>query len=682
MRTAKPAMAENPYRISVCMIVKNEEEMLPAALRSIKDLADEIVVVDTGSTDKTVEIAESFGAKVHRHPWEKDFSKHRNQSIDYATGDWIFIIDADEELEREGVPLLKGAVRSGLDNVITIPVYSKSTAGHDESTHNSIRLFKNGVGVRYEGAVHNELNVSGAALFIAAPLLHHGYALSREKMIAKFHRTTEILNKERAGDPENPRWAHYLAVSYFTEKLYPEAFEFARQSLELCGDDVEKKLRWLPNYYFLAAVRLQLNDFESAERMCREALEIFENYLDAWAILTSVAFKTGNGAMLTEAVANYLRLHDTLLVKPTEFSTVPLYTTNHRHLVLLRLALSFQADGDEAAFRKYYKEALKFAADPAELVISAAKYHSAKGHPDEALRLLDQGLAEQSGNTELFRQKVELLLSLKAFDRAGEALLEAPSKGIDSRTVNFLKGISSLLAGSYEEALAFFSDILSENPEDVDALTNLGVAYERLGEHEEAESCYLEAIDISPEKLDAAINLGNLYVKMGRNEHAIAFLEQVTLADDNLDDVHLLLARLYLVVEDPDKLLSRGRHVGRRLDIPGSDSADSVAELGRIFLDAGEIFSSRGNANAMALAFEMAHTLLPDNPAAQLRYGQTLLMKGGSNMAKILFDRAFELSPLDPAIYIGLASEYKKLGDDAKAELCEERAKSLTGPGH
>ena len=75
--------------ISLCMIVKNEEENLPRCLDSVRDVVDEIVIVDTGSTDRTVEIAESYGAKVFYHPWEGSFSKARNYSLKYATCDWI-----------------------------------------------------------------------------------------------------------------------------------------------------------------------------------------------------------------------------------------------------------------------------------------------------------------------------------------------------------------------------------------------------------------------------------------------------------------------------------------------------------------------------------------------------------------------------------------------------------------
>ena len=79
--------------LSVCMMVKNEEHNLKRCLSSLNGIADELIVVDTGSNDSSVPIAKSFGAKVYHHQWEDDFSKHRNQSIGYASGDWLLIFD-------------------------------------------------------------------------------------------------------------------------------------------------------------------------------------------------------------------------------------------------------------------------------------------------------------------------------------------------------------------------------------------------------------------------------------------------------------------------------------------------------------------------------------------------------------------------------------------------------------
>ena len=95
--------------LSLCMITKNEEKNLSRCLDSIKDIVDEIIIVDTGSTDKTVEIAKSYGAHIYHYDWNNDFSKARNVSLQKATKDWILVLDADEVLPyEEGLKLLFG----------------------------------------------------------------------------------------------------------------------------------------------------------------------------------------------------------------------------------------------------------------------------------------------------------------------------------------------------------------------------------------------------------------------------------------------------------------------------------------------------------------------------------------------------------------------------------------------
>ena len=99
MRKIKSLKKVKPlFKISACYIVKNEENNLSRSLESIKKVADEIIIVDTGSEDRTIEIAESYGAKVIKTLWEDDFSKPRNLAIEEATGDWIIFLDADELL--------------------------------------------------------------------------------------------------------------------------------------------------------------------------------------------------------------------------------------------------------------------------------------------------------------------------------------------------------------------------------------------------------------------------------------------------------------------------------------------------------------------------------------------------------------------------------------------------------
>ena len=86
--------------LSLCMITKNEEQFLADCLNSVKNIVDEIILVDTGSSDKTVEIAKSFEAKIHFFEWCDDFAAARNESLKYATKEWILILDADEIISK------------------------------------------------------------------------------------------------------------------------------------------------------------------------------------------------------------------------------------------------------------------------------------------------------------------------------------------------------------------------------------------------------------------------------------------------------------------------------------------------------------------------------------------------------------------------------------------------------
>ena len=145
----------NSPTISLCMIVKNEEENLARCLDSARDIVDEIIIVDTGSTDRTVDIAESYGARVFYHPWEGSFSKARNYSLKYATCDWILILDADEELNKEGTPRLKEIAENNECPVVSFIIKNKYKNSTQEGYAQMVRLFKNFSGVHYKGIVHN-----------------------------------------------------------------------------------------------------------------------------------------------------------------------------------------------------------------------------------------------------------------------------------------------------------------------------------------------------------------------------------------------------------------------------------------------------------------------------------------------------------------------------------------------
>jgi len=141
--------------IALCMIVKNEEDYLRRCLDSVNNKVDQIIIVDTGSTDATVEIAKEYTTQIYSFKWVNDFSAARNEAIKYATSDYILILDADEYLDENSD--LKRDISSGLDYYF-LRVHNLLSQGR-QINHTSIRLFANKVGLFYRNRLHEHLNV-------------------------------------------------------------------------------------------------------------------------------------------------------------------------------------------------------------------------------------------------------------------------------------------------------------------------------------------------------------------------------------------------------------------------------------------------------------------------------------------------------------------------------------------
>lgn len=666
-------MSERPTtpRVSVCMIVKNEEAMLGRALESVRELADELIVVDTGSTDRTVEIAQSFGARVLHHPWENDFAKHRNQSLAAASGDWIFIIDADEELEAGGAAVLRRMAAQTTANAISLPMHSVAGGGVQESQHNSLRLFRNHIGAAYAGSVHNELVVAGETIFAPARMLHYGYNLSREKMAAKFHRTVGLLREGMQKDPENPRWPHYLAVSYHTEHLIPETLEMTARVFALCPSAAAKK-QWITSYYLAAACRLEQQQLDEAKQLLESGLAADPENIDLWAVSTSRAFLCENWDELKTAAERYLSLLAAFKKDPALAGIAPVHTLHHAPFVHLRLAMAARQQQDLAAFARELDAALGASYDQVEVLLSAAQFILRKGDFAAAHAfLLDHADASApQDSVRLLEELAKLNIDSGHYDQARAVLERAETRGLGEARLGYLRGLCDLHGGQTQAALEGFQALLAKNPQDTDSRLALALAHERLGQLDAAEGAYLEIVSEAPDPIEAAFRLGKLYAQSRRFGDAIAFLEKVTDADDARLDAHLLLARLYWEVDSADKLLQRAWRLGRRLDLPDARSAEDAQSLGAVFFTIGDILSQRGLSVA-AVAFELACLLRPNDALACLRYGQTLARENMHGLAIKSIERAARLDSQNPAVFAALATSYKSLGAFEAAEMAQ-----------
>jgi hypothetical protein len=195
--------------LSLVMIVKDEQEMLPGCLEAVKDAVDEMIIVDTGSSDRTVEIARSFGATVVDFPWNGSFADARNVSIDHATCDWVMYLDADEHMIPEDAPKLRELLSRTWREAFYL-VETNYTGG-DESgaavTHHALRLWRRRPQYRFEGRIHEQKTHTMPTYLpqrfetSTVRMRHYGYLRSRITAKDKSRRNIELLELEARENP-------------------------------------------------------------------------------------------------------------------------------------------------------------------------------------------------------------------------------------------------------------------------------------------------------------------------------------------------------------------------------------------------------------------------------------------------------------------------------------------------
>lgn len=226
--------------LSLCMIVKNEELALPSCLNSVKGVVDEIVVLDTGSSDRTPDIAKEFGANVYSFEWCNDFSKARNQALNYVQGKWVLVLDADEMLVPEIVPTLKQAIRQRRYLVINLV---RQEVGAAQSPYSLVsRLFRNHPNICFSRPYHALVDDSVSRILSQEPqwqvgylpevaILHTGYQNSAITQGDKFAKAQAAMEGFLASHPDDPYVCSKLGALYVEKSLLAPGIELLQRGL-------------------------------------------------------------------------------------------------------------------------------------------------------------------------------------------------------------------------------------------------------------------------------------------------------------------------------------------------------------------------------------------------------------------------------------------------------------------
>ena len=265
--------------LSLSMIVRNEEARLATCLASVKGFADEMVVIDTGSVDATVAVAEQAGARVEQMEWPGDFAPARNHALQYLKGDWVLVLDADEQLRPEVVPSLKALMAQPDVLVINLLRYEIGAAMAPYSSVS--RLFRRHPSIQWSRPYHSMIDESVQAILTSEPhwriancsepaILHDGY---RPELLAgsdKADQLREAMESDLKRHPGDPYASAKLGGLLISEGRATEAIPLLRQGLE--GSTAQSSER----YELLLHLGLALTESDPDEAMAsyRQALDI------------------------------------------------------------------------------------------------------------------------------------------------------------------------------------------------------------------------------------------------------------------------------------------------------------------------------------------------------------------------------------------------------------------------
>ena len=285
--------------VSACLIVRDEENFLPRCLTSARALTDDIVVVDTGSRDRTIEFARDFGARVYEFPWRDDFSAARNFAIDRARGTWILTIDADEELPHDLVEQLRSELLGAPPDVAGYSLRIDNVRGLDDhrilDSGRAVRLFRNVPQHRYVSPIHEQIVPSlvktGRVALSGAHLLHYGYMGEVVQGKDKIARNLRLLEAALQKAPQEDPFRGYLLMQIGREHQRrrdpAEADRFLSEAVRITEATADQHLS--PHYFTLAsyyaANLLELGRPAEAAEFARRAVQRIPQSSEVWFYL-------------------------------------------------------------------------------------------------------------------------------------------------------------------------------------------------------------------------------------------------------------------------------------------------------------------------------------------------------------------------------------------------------------
>jgi len=519
------------------MIVKNEQRWLEDCLNSVKELVDEMIIVDTGSRDNTIEIARRFGAKVFDHPWSGDFSEARNHSLGYATGDWILVLDADERIAQGDAKRIRHlmeasrvdgfllAQRSYLWNarvVSSIP----NPQDYDEAREYThclevwvLRLFRNRPEIRFRGRVHELVEHAFLEQHFpfekASPVIHHFGKVGETEDLERKRTLYLELGRQKALEEPDSAPPHYeMGVQLIELERFAESIPYLERAYALD-----------PINYGISL--LLLAKAHHAAGQMGKAAEVYEQCLKLNRDDPRVLFE----------VANFNRDIGRLKTARKLFMDVLKQDPKHV-LATYNLGGVYLKLGEEQTSFELFKKAARLNPHNEAIFEQMGKLALTGFHSEEIAALVEGFLERFPQSHTCPGLLAQICFRLQQHERAIHWATRALD--LEPHAVHrLIRAHAGLSCGRLAEAEQDYLAVLEREGVHLDSLMNLATIAELRGDSVAAESRYHQVLEHYPKHAVALKKYGLLLGRRAPDQKALKILERAHQA--NAEDTELLL---------------------------------------------------------------------------------------------------------------------------------------------
>jgi|WetSurMetagenome_2_1015567.scaffolds.fasta_scaffold00190_21 O-antigen biosynthesis protein len=398
---------KNKGTLSLCMIVKNEEQHLARCLMSAKPVVDEMIVVDTGSTDRTKDIAGAYGARVFDFPWTNDFSEARNFSLSMAAGDWILVLDADEVISPQDYAALERIVKKSPSVPVAFTMctrnytneisargwtandrkYLREEAGAGWFPSDKVRLFVNDKRIRFQNPVHEfveaSLEKAGIEIKTLGMPVHHYGRFDKDKLLEKGKEYFLLGMKKMEEMKGDLKAMKELAIQASELGEYDTAVELWKKVIELNNNDSVAFLN-------IGYAYLKLKKYQEALVVSRRAMELDPSVKEAVMNYADSEFIIGD-------IGKTISVLEALLRKVPDYPPA-----------MLLVAAAYYVNGRKEEGLGLFEKLRKKGFDWADFITDQSRAFIAQGRFDEAILLLEIAIKTRNINKDTQRLLAEL----------------------------------------------------------------------------------------------------------------------------------------------------------------------------------------------------------------------------------------------------------------------------------